>query len=335
MPPFTPPVPLLLNRSDIGSLLSLETSITSVEAAFAAHARGESLPPALMHVDADGGEFHVKAGGLRAGGRTYFTLKANGGFFQNRARHGLPNIQGLIYLADGANGCPLAVLDSRDVTILRTGAATAVAVRHLARPGAKVATVCGCGVQGRIQVRALATVLPLEQIYVWSRDAARAADFAAAMSREFGLPVKPAESLPAALAVSDVVVTCTPAKKYFIEEGWIKPGTLVAAIGSDSPDKQEVDPRLLAHNAVVCDLVAQCAEVGDLHHALTAGLMRVDQVRAELGQVIAGLRPGRISADEIIVFDSTGTALQDAAVAVAAYQSALAQGRGTPFAFTA
>ena len=335
MPPFTPPVPLLLNRSDIGSLLSLETSITSVEAAFAAHARGESLSPALMHVDADGGEFHVKAGGLRAGGRTYFTLKANGGFFQNRARHGLPNIQGLIYLADGANGCPLAVLDSRDVTILRTGAATAVAVRHLARPGAKVATVCGCGVQGRIQVRALAAVLPLEQIYVWSRDAARAADFAATMSREFGLPVKPAESLPAALAASDVVVTCTPAKKYFIEAGWVKPGTLVAAIGSDSPDKQEVDPRLLAQNAVVCDLVAQCAEVGDLHHALRAGLMRVDQVRAELGQVIAGLKPGRISADEIIVFDSTGTALQDAAVAVAAYQRALASGRGTPFAFTA
>ncbi len=333
--PRTAPVPLLLNRSEVGALLTLADCIPAVESAFAAHATGAAFPPALMHVDADGGEFHYKAGGLRLGDRVYTAIKANGGFFQNRARHGLPNIQGLIILADGRNGCPLAVMDSRDITWLRTAAATAVAANHLARPDARVATVAGCGAQARVQLQALVKVRPLTTIHVWSRDLAKASAFAAQMSAELGLAVEPAPSLPAAAAVSDIIVTCTPARKFFLERDMVAPGTFIAAVGADSPDKQEIDPELLAGTAVVCDLTDQCAHVGDLHHAIAAGLMTAAQVRGELGAVIAGRVIGRRSPEEIIVFDSTGTALQDVAAAAAVYERALAQGRGLPFAFTA
>ncbi len=115
----------------------------------------------------------------------------------------------------------------------------------------------------------------------------------------------------------------------------IAPGTFVAAVGADSPDKQEIDPELLAASAVVCDLTEQCAHVGDLHHAIAMGLMRIDQVRGELGAVIAGKTPGRRTPEEIVVFDSTGTALQDVAAAATVYERALEQRRGLRFGFTA
>lgn len=332
----TPPA-LLLNRSDIAALLTLDDCIHVVESAFAAHARGQALAPGLLHTDADGGEFHLKAGGLRdpATGRTYFAAKINGGFFQNRARHDLPNIQGLIVLYDGANGVPLAVTESGLITMLRTGAATAVAAKHLARAGASTATICGVGTQGLVQLRALARVLPLRTVHAWSRDAARAQAFAAAMSRELGIDVRAASDLGAATRASEVIVTCTPARKWLLGRDHVAPGTLIAAVGADSPDKQEIEPALVAAAAVVPDLLEQSAHVGDLHHAIAAGLMTAGDIRAELGAIVAGLAPGRRNADEIVLFDSTGTALQDVAAAAAAYERAIATGRGTRFAFSA
>jgi alanine dehydrogenase len=327
----TPPA-LLLDRATVGALLTLDDCIAAVERAFAANARGETLAPALMHVDGVGGEFHVKAGGVKSP-RTYFACKVNGGFFQNRARLGLPNIQGLILLHDATNGVPLAVMESATVTILRTGAATAVAARHLARPGASIATICGVGTQGAIQLRALQRVLPLTKVFAWSRDAARATAYATAMKAELHLDVVAAADLATATQASDIIVTCTPARKWFLGREHVRPGAFVAAVGADSPDKQEIEPELMARAAVVCDLSAQCAEVGDLHHAIAGGHISLAQVRAELGQVIAGQRPGRSSADEIVVFDSTGTALQDVAAAALVYEQAIARGVGTRFAF--
>ena len=327
----TPPA-LLLDRATVGGLLTLDDCIAAVERAFAAHARGETLASELMHVDGLGGEFHIKAGGLKTP-RAYFACKVNGGFFQNRARFDLPNIQGLILLYDATNGVPLAVMESATVTILRTGAATAVAARHLARPGASIATICGAGTQGAIQLRALTRVISLQQVQVWSRDSARAVAFAEKMTAELKLNVVASPDLAAATRSSDIIVTCTPAKKWFIGRAHVRPGTFIAAVGADSPDKQELEPELLAQSAVVCDLTAQCIEVGDLHHALAAGLLARDQVRAELGQVVAGQRRGRLAADETIVFDSTGTALQDAAAAAVVYEHAIARGVGTRFPF--
>lgn len=318
---------LLLNRQEVASLLTMPEYIAIVEQAFRAHAEGGSLEPALAHVDGVGGEFHIKAGGLR-GQRPYFAAKVNGGFFQNRARFGLPNIQGLIVLSRADNGVPLAIMDSIEITIQRTGAATAVAAKYLARPGSRVCTVCGSGNQGRIQLRALAQVLGLKHVLVWSRDADRARDFAERMSGELGVDVRPIADLETAVAQSDVVVTCTPAKSPFIRSEWINPGTFVAAVGADSPDKQELDADLLATSKVVADIRSQSATVGEMHHAIRAGLASVDSIYGELGEIIAGKLRGRASDDEIIVFDSTGTALQDVAAAAAVYERAVEQNSG-------
>jgi alanine dehydrogenase len=132
---------------------------------------------------------------------------------------------------------------------------------------------------------------------------------------------------------SDVIVTCTPARKWFLGRRHVRPGAFVAAVGADSPDKQEIEPALLAESAVVCDVTAQCAHVGDLHHAIAAGLMTAQQVRGELGAVINGTVTARQRPDETVVFDSTGTALQDVATAALVYERAVAAKRGMPFPF--
>ena len=329
-----PPGTLLLNRHEIASLLSLSDYVDIVENAFRLHAEGKTLSLGLLHIDAADGEFHIKAGGLELE-HTYFGLKANAGFFQNRARFGMPNIQGTILLCDGEHGYPLALMDSTEITINRTGATTAVATKYLARPDSRVATICGCGVQGRVQLRSLKLVLPIEEVYAFDSDTGAAETFASDMRAETGLEVTAVRDPGTALRKSDVCITCTPSRQSFLRKDDVPAGIFLAAIGADSPEKHELDPALLAASRVVVDILEQCADVGELHHAIAAGLMTSADVQGELGAVIVGRVPGRRSDDEIIIFDSTGTALQDAAGAAAAYERALAAGVGTFFDFFA
>jgi alanine dehydrogenase len=318
---------LVLSRSDVARLLGLDECIGAVEAAFRLHGEGRIVPPGLLAMHLPDGGFHIKVAVLPLG-RNYFAAKVNGNFPGNPERFALPTIQGIVFLADGSNGEPLAVMDSIEITILRTGAATAVAAKYLARPHSKVATVCGCGNQGRIQLRALSRVLRLEKAFAWDVDASRARIFAQKLSDEAGIDVKSTENLTGALAVSDVCVTCTTSRKPFLRRDQIRPGTFVAAVGADSPEKQELDPSILSSSTVVVDVVDQCATIGELHHAIEAGLTTRERVHAELGEIVAGRKPGRRSDDEIVVFDSTGTALQDTAAAALVYEKALRQGIG-------
>jgi ornithine cyclodeaminase/alanine dehydrogenase-like protein (mu-crystallin family) len=267
------------------------------------------------------------------GGRVYFAAKTNANFPGNPGRSGLPTIQGIVLLFDGENGVPLAVLDSIEITILRTGAATAAAAKRLARPDARIATICGCGEQGRVQLEALALALPLERAWAYDADPERARRFAQEASRAHRFEVEPASDLASAVRASEAVVTCTPSRKALIADADVSPGTFLAAVGADSSGKQELDPRILARAKVVVDSLDQCAEIGDLHHAIAAGLLTRSGVHAELAEVIEGTKSGRTSAEEIVVFDSTGTALEDVAAAAAVYEKALKEGRGTRFSF--
>jgi alanine dehydrogenase len=318
---------LVLSRSDVLALLTLPDCIEAVEDAFRLHAAGRTLRPGVLSVRAEGGGFHIKAAGL-VGERRYFAAKTNANFPDNPRRAGLPTIQGTVVLADAGNGAPLAVMDSGSVTALRTGAATAVAARHLARPDARVATVVGCGVQGEIQLAALAAVLPLERAWVVDLDAARADALAQRASRTLGIRVERATDLRAAVRGSDVCVTCTPARRPVLARADVPAGAFVAAVGADSEGKQELEPALVASATLVVDVLEQCAEIGELQHALAAGLLTRERVHAELADVVAGRRPGRTRAEEITVFDSSGTALEDVAAAVAVYEKARAAGRG-------
>jgi len=316
-----PPETLLLKRGDVTALLSLDECIRAVEQAFKLYAEGQTLPPGVLGVHARDGGFHIKAAGLKLA-RTYFAAKVNGNFFRNTERYGMPNIQGIIMLCDGENGYPLALMDSIEITILRTGAATAVAAKYLARDDAKAAVICGCGNQGRIQLKALMKVRALERVYAFDLDHAQAERFAGELSDDLSIEVQAVRDLARAVRQSDVCVTCTPSRQFFLKREDVAPGTFIAAVGADNERKQELDPRLFAGHKIVVDLMEQCAAIGDLHHALDQGLITRADVHAELSEIVAGKKPGRTSRDEITIFDSTGTALQDAAAAALVYEKA-------------
>jgi len=323
---------LLLSRNDVERLLTPDACISAVEDAFRQHALGNIPAPGILGFHAHEGSFHIKAALLTLD-QPYFAAKTNANFPQNGARHGLPTIQGVVVLCDAVNGLPLAVMDSMAITALRTAAATAVAARYLAREKSETALICGCGGQAPAQLRALLRVRSPERIYAYDQDAEKAGAFAAALARETALPITPVADLPRAIAASDIILTCTTSRRWFVARDMVRPGTFVAAVGADNEDKQEIDPALLARAKVVTDLTEQCSAIGDLHHAIVAGAMARTDVHAELGEIVAGLKPARESDDETIVFDSSGTALQDVAAAVAVYQQALGQTRGFRFSF--
>src|SRR5262245_61801275 len=318
----------ILSRCQVLDLLSLPECITAVEHAFRLHADGRSLGPGVLGVPAPRGGFHIKAAGL-VGERSYFAAKTNANFPDNPRRFGRRTIRGTVVLADAETGEPLAMMDSASVTGLRTGAATAVAAKYLARPDSRCATVVGCGVQGEIQLAAIAAVLPLAHAWVLDTDQTRAQGLAARAQANLGIRVSVATDLRASLRESDVCVTCTPSRHPLVFRDHIAPGTFVAGVGADNRGKQELEPALVASSTLVVDVLEQCAEIGELQHALAAGLMTREGVHAELSDVVTGRRPGRRWDDEITVFDSSGTALQDVAAAIVAYDNALATGCGT------
>jgi alanine dehydrogenase len=318
---------LILSRGDVAALLTLDECIAAVAEAFALQAAGRVLGPGVLGLHAADGGFHLKAAGLPRA-RLYFAAKLNANFPANPSRWGLPTIQGVVVLSDGETGRPLALMDSMEITVLRTGAATAVAARYLAAADARVATIVGCGRQGRIQLAALARVRRLERAYAVDADAAAARRFAEEMSTALALDVRVARTVAEAAPRSQIYVTCTPSREPLLRREDVAPGSFIAAVGADNEDKQELDPALMAAGTVVVDSLEQCAAIGELHHALAQGALSVSDVHAELSDVVAGRKPGRTSADEITIFDSTGVAIEDVAAAAAVYEKAAAAGRG-------
>lgn len=320
----------LFSQSDVLTAIQLPDYIECVEQAHRAHGLGHVIAPDLLHAESEHGEFHVKIGGFK-GEHSYFGLKANGGFFANTERHGLPNILGIIYLCDGDTGLPLAAMDSVAISRNRTGAATAVAARYLARPDSHTLTVIGAGVQARVQIEALQQVLPIQDVFVFGRNSQRVNEFSTQCKEELGLNVQSATDITAAVAISDVLVTCTPATGPLVQAEWLAEGTFVAAVGADSPGKQELDPKIIADHKVVADILHQVVRVGESQHAIAAGLISSNQIYAELGDIVCGNKVGRQDDSEIIVFDSTGTALQDVAAAAHLYEHSQENTIGSEF----
>jgi alanine dehydrogenase len=321
------PQTLVLSGQDIRAVLDFDACIQAVEHAFRLHGTGAAAPPHVFGVHVADGGFHIKAGVLDLE-RMYFAAKTNANFPANGVRHGLPTIQGVVLLFDARCGLLLAIMDAAEVTRLRTAAATAVAASHLSRPDAATITICGCGVQGEAHLEALARVRLPRHVFAVDADAARAARFAREQHARLGVPIETAPTLHQASQASDIVVTCTPSRRPILELEDVTPGTFVAAVGADHPEKQEIAANLMARATVVTDVTAQALSIGDLHHAVAQGLMRPEGVYAELGQIVAGNLPGRRTQDEIIVFDSTGMALQDVAAAALVYERAQSAGRG-------
>jgi ornithine cyclodeaminase/alanine dehydrogenase-like protein (mu-crystallin family) len=324
---MTAPV-LLIDRRTISNLMRPADYLEAVETGFGSHARGQAETPPPMHIHGVDGGFHAKGAAL-GGDVPYAALKLNGNFPHNPKRNNLPTIQGAILLCDATNGALLAILDSIEITVRRTAAATALAARYLATSGAGCLAICGCGGQALAQAEAIADVRPINSIAVWDIDQKSASEFATRSSDLLRLPCNVAPSLEAATRDADIIVTCTTATAPFLEPAHVKAGAFIAAVGADSPSKSEITPGLMGRARVFVDVLDQCLAMGDLRHAVAAGAMRADDVVAELGAVVTGAHPGRASASDIIVFDSTGAAFQDAASAALAYERARSAGAGS------
>jgi alanine dehydrogenase len=319
----------ILTRADVEAVLTLDDCIAAVEDVFRSYGQGHLAAPQSLGIHAEGGAFHIKTAVVRL-----FAAKINANFPENPRRHGLPAIQGVIVLMDPDRGVPLAMLDSTLITILRTAAATAVAAKHLSRHDAGTATIIGCGAQGRAQLQALTRVRKISKAWAYDHDAEASERFAREMEERLTIEVRQSPSAGDAVAESDIVVSCTPARSPILDQRHLHPGLFIAGVGADNPDKNELAPELLARSLVVPDLLEQAATMGDLHHAIAAGLLTRESIHGELADVISGRVPGRRSEDEIFVFDSTGTALQDAAAASVALARATQREIGLEVALT-
>lgn len=325
---------LLLRRSDIEGLLSLRDCIDAVHDIFRLQGWGKVPPARILGVNTPGGGLHVKAG-LLPGDRNYLVAKLNTNLPGNNAHFGLPTIQGVIVLFDAENGAPLAILDSIDITIKRTAAASAVAAKYLARKESSIATICGCGQQARAQLRAVLLVLPLTKVYAFDVNERATISFRNELLPEAKVDIELVRDLPGAIRKSDVCITCTTANEPFVRKEDVRPGTFIAAVGADDGHKQEIDSALIASAKVVADSLEQSCAIGDVHHAIAHGLMRKQDVYAELCEIVAGQKLGRVANDEIFVFDSTGVAIEDAVAAAGVYEKALANGVGINCDFAA
>ncbi len=301
---------VVLDHDTVLAAVSPQAAIAATREAFLRHHRGEWIMPAKVYLDSPPyGDFRA----MPALGGDYALLKWISSFPGN-LEHGLPTVSGVVCLSDRRTGVPLAILDARAVTALRTGAVAAVASRALAAPGARSVGIVGCGLHGIWTARCLAAAGYGDGVCFDPRAAA-----AAALADELGWATG---SLADALAC-DVVCTITPGAQVVVEQRDLRPGAHLNMLGADGAGKAEASVEAVAACELYCDEWEQASHGGELAGAVAAGVMTRDRVTA-LGAVLAGDAPGRSSAAAVTLFDSTGLAIQDLAVAAAALEAARA-----------
>jgi alanine dehydrogenase len=298
----------VFNAANVREAVSPESALDAVREAFIAYARGEWTMPPKVYVPAyPAGDFRA----MPALGAGHALLKWVTSFPGNPAR-GLPTVTGLVLLSDASTGMLRAALDAGAVTALRTGAAAVLAAETLGRPGSTTASVIGAGVNGEAVARTFAA--RGRRVLLWDVDRSRAE----AVAERIGAGVAPSreEALGA-----DLLVTVTPGREIVIGEGSLRPGQHASLMGADGPGKAEIAVEELARVRVFCDDWEQASHNGDLVHGVAAGVLQHHDV-SQLGDVLIETAPGRRSDGEITVFDSTGLAIQDLAIALAAVEKA-------------
>ena len=319
----------LLGETLLRELVPLDlAAIERIEAAFVSLATEAVAMPPILRLDlpARAGEVDVKTAWLPR--FDSFAIKVSPGFFNNPSL-GLPSLNGLMLVLSARTGLTEAVLlDNGYLTAVRTAAAGAVAARWLSRPAASRVALIGAGEQARLQLKALMLVRELTHVTVWARDPARAARFAAGIE---GISCAIASSVKQALEHADIAITATPSSEPLIHAGDLHPGLHITAMGADAEHKNELAPLVIDKALYICDRLQQTRVLGELRHAIEAGVIPADAAFAELGQVIAGQAPGRMNEAQITVCDLTGTGAQDTAIAVLALERARAAHAGTLF----
>ncbi|MGQ9368302.1 ornithine cyclodeaminase family protein [Azospirillum sp. ST 5-10] len=247
-----------------------------------------------------------------------------GGYWTGNRRRGLANHQSTTVLTDPETGCPSALVSSNYLTGVRTAAACAIGIRELARPDARVLAVVGTGGQARFHVDAALLVRDFDRVLVANRDRERALAFARQFDGAAAIEVVGVEE---AARRADALITLTTARQPVVRAAWVRPGTHVCAMGADTAGKQELEAELMLSASVWVDDWTQASTIGECQHAAKRGLTR-ERIRGTLCDVLDGKAAGRTGDDEITVFDSTGMAIQDLAIAAWAVRAAESAGDG-------
>ncbi len=307
---------LFLGKSEVLPLLDMKEVIPAVEDAFLQWARGKAQMPPKSYLTVDKGDFRAMPASLPgAAGLKWVNVHPG-----NPSRN-LPTVMAVIIYNDPATGYPLAVMDGTDITAYRTGAASAVASKYLARQNSRTLGLVGAGRQAYTQLMAHAAIYDLQIIKVYDISEASTARF----MRAFPQYRIEARTLPDVLA-SDIVCTVTPAHQPSVKKEWVRPGVHINAVGADAHGKEELDPDILNEAVIFVDDMRKASTSGEINVPFAQGFLTTADIRATLGEVVAGKKPGRMSDEEITVFDSTGLAIEDIACAKLVYEKAKKRG---------
>ncbi len=314
---------ILLTQSEIKELITMKEVIETVENAFKVFAEGKVEMPAKKYLF-----FKKYNGDLRI--MPCFVHDADEAGVKcvnvhpdNPKKYDLPTIMAIIELVDPKTGFPLAIMDGTWITNMRTGAAAGVATKYLARDNSKTLGIVGAGVQAYKQLEALNEVMEIKKVKVTSRTPNSRERFAKTASEKYDLNVQAVDTIKEAVEGSDVLVTTTPVRKPIVKSEWVSEGMHINAIGADAPGKQELEGKILKKAKIIIDCWEQASHSGEINIPVSEGLLTRDDIHANIGDVIINKKPGRVSDDEITIFDSTGLAVQDITTAWRIYEKAL------------
>ena len=321
---------LLLTEKEVRQLLSIDEVMKAVESAFREKGLGNVQMPAKLYL------FYNKYNGDLRAMPSYLeeldisAVKVVNVHPDNRVKYDLPTVMATIVLIDPKNGAPLAIMGGTAITDMRTGAAGGVAAKYLARKDSKTVGLVGAGAQAKTQLMALLSLYgEIEEVRVWSRTKSTRDAFVAEMKLAGNVAKMAAtDEVRDAVEGADIVVTTTPSRKPIVMSDWVEDGTHFSCIGADAPGKEELDPEILKRAKIIVDDWEQASHSGEINVPLSKGMITRQNIWAEIGEVVAGLKPGRTSQDEITIFTSTGLAVQDAVTAELAYKKAATKGIG-------
>lgn len=322
---------LLLSEDDVKALLNMDEAISAVGKAFHDHGLGQTqMPPkSYLHFPRHDGDLRTMPAYLEAEEQAGVKIV---NVHAKNPEIGLPTVMALLTLVSPRTGAPLAIMGATYLTAIRTGAAGAVAAGLLARRGSRIVGMIGAGVQAKAQLMGLSRRFEIEQVKIFDTSMESAQNLKESCQEFLRCEYMIAKS-PEDACSCDILVTTTPSRKPVVKEDWISPGTHINAIGADARGKQELESDLTRKARVYVDDMTQATHSGEVNVPISEGLLHLDEIFAEIGEVLAGRKPGREDLQEITVFDSTGLGIQDVAVGFAVYSKALHSGRGKKLSF--
>ena len=315
----------LLSKSDVERVIDMKTCMEAVEHAFKLHGKGLTQMPAKIYLTFEKGDLRAMPAYIEG----HAGIKWVNSHPSNREK-GLPTVMALLIYNDPETGFPLAVMDATHLTNLRTGAAGGIAGKYLARKDSSVVGFVGCGMQAETQFMGLNQIFDIEKALCYDISGKNARKFVEKLESS-GVDAEIVDVRDA--CKSDILVTTTPTREPSVKAEWIQEGTHINAIGADAPGKQELDPKILKRAKVVVDDYEQALHSGEINVPVSEGIFSPNEIYGSIGEIVAGIKKGRESDEEITIFDSTGLAIQDIATAKVVYERALELKAGKMFRF--